>query len=87
MTEELRNRRNENRRIRVLRKYELIGDSPTLFYNIDEWVVEISKKRYKSLRHIVRLLVDRVEEFQYHRTTEELLKVRAFFRWCTENIR
>ena len=70
-----------------LRKYELIGKDPTLFDLVDEWVITISKKRYKSLKHIVRLLVDQIEEEPGYSSNPGLIKTRAFFRWCTENIR
>ena len=70
-----------------LRKYELIGKDPSLFDLVDEWVITISKKRYKSLKHIVRLLVDQIEEEPGYSSNPGLIKTRAFFRWCTENIR
>lgn len=70
-----------------LRKYELIGKDPTLFHLVDQWVLTVSKKRYKSLKHIVRLLVDQIEEEESYSPVSDLIKVRAFFRWCTENIR
>ena len=70
-----------------LRKYELIGKDPTLFYLVDEWVLMISRKRYKSLKHIVRLLNDQIKDEPSYASIQELIKARAFFRWCTENIR
>ena len=70
-----------------LRKYELIGNDPTLFYLVDEWVLTISRKRYKSLKHIVRLLIDQIKDEPSYSSIQELIKARAFFRWCTENIR
>ena len=70
-----------------LRKYELIGKDPTLFHLVDQWVLTVSKKRYKSLKHIVRLLVDQIEDEESYAAVSDLIKVRAFFRWCTENIR
>ena len=72
----------------MLKKYELLGEkTPQLFAQVEDWVGEVSKKRYKSLKHIVRLLVDKVEGAGYDRRTEDLVKVRTFFRWCTDNIR
>ena len=70
-----------------LRKYELLGQDPTLFYLVDDWVLDVSRKRYKSLKHIVRLLVDQIKEEPSYESIQELVKTRAFFRWCTENIR
>ena len=70
-----------------LRKYELIGKDPTLFDLVDEWVLTVSRKRYKSLKHIVRLLSDQIENEPLYASIQELIKARAFFRWCTENIR
>ena len=89
MTQELLESRRRKRQQfgHVLKKYELIGDTPTLFHAVDDWVLEISKKRYKSLKHIVRLLADRIVASGFDKRTEDLLKVRAFFRWCTYNIR
>ena len=82
--------RRSRRGVKVLKKYELLnGDNaPLMFRQVEAWVLEVSKKRYKSLKHIVRLLADKIVEAGYtDRRTEDLVKVRAFFRWCTENIR
>ena len=89
MTRELvESRRNPRGGAKVLKKYELLGEkAPVLFAQVESWVLEVSKKRYKSLKHIVRLLVEKTEESGLDRRTEDLVKVRAFFRWCTENIR
>ncbi len=70
-----------------LRKYEVIGEDPNLFTEIDSWVLEASKKRYKSLRKIVKVLLSRLREVpKYRGQRQELIKIRAFFRWATENI-
>lgn len=68
------------------KKYELIGEDATLFHTVDDWVIKMSEKRYKSLKKVVRILVDLIEDEPYYRGREDLIKVRAFFRWTTENI-
>ncbi len=69
------------------RKFQLIGDDPDLFELVDSWVLEVSQKRYKSLKKIVGILVRLIEEEPFYRGREDLAKIRAFFRWVTENIR
>ena len=72
----------------VLRKYELIGDDPDVFTDIDEFVhqMTLSGKTYKSLKSVVKRLLSRIEGVEAYEGREDLFKVRAFFRWVTENI-
>eukprot|EP00095_Tigriopus_kingsejongensis_P008836 maker-scaffold15_size728074-snap-gene-0.12 protein:Tk08836 transcript:maker-scaffold15_size728074-snap-gene-0.12-mRNA-1 annotation:"kyphoscoliosis " len=69
-----------------LRKYELIGEDPEVFTNIDAWVVEISRRWYKSLKTVVKKLDAHISANPKYRGIEELIKTRAFFRWVIENI-
>ena len=70
-----------------LRKYQIIGKDPNIFQKVDSWVLEVSKKRYKSLKKIVNTLVTHVEEEEDYEGKEDLIKIRAFYRWVTANIR
>lgn len=69
-----------------MRKYELIGDDPNVFADIDAWVVELSKKWYKSLKTVVKRLNSRIIGQPKYHGIEELIKTRAYFRWVAENI-
>ena len=69
------------------RKYEIVGNDPNLFDLVDDWVREISVKRYKSLKHIVRKLENEINQEVSYEGLEDLMKVRAFYKWVTENIR
>lgn len=69
------------------RKFQLIGDNPDLFDLVDSWVLDISTKRYKSLKKIVNILVDLIKDEMIYRGRENLIKIRSFYRWTTENIR
>ncbi|TRY73898.1 hypothetical protein TCAL_01529 [Tigriopus californicus] len=69
-----------------MRKYELIGDDPNVFADIDAWVVELSKKWYKSLKTVVKRLNSRIIGQSKYKGIEELIKTRAYFRWVAENI-
>ena len=54
---------------------------------VDQWVLDVSEKRYKSLKRIVKILVDQIEDEESYEGVEDLIKVRAFYRWLTANIR
>ena len=54
---------------------------------MDNWVKEISLKRYKSLKRIVSILVNCIMNEPSYEGKEDLMKVRAFYKWVTENIR
>ena len=69
------------------RKYELIGEDPELFRAIDEKVRDVSQKWYKSLKRIVRILENYIQETPAYDNVEDLVKVRAFWLWTAENIR
>ena len=69
------------------RKYEIVGNDPNFFDLVDDWVREISVKRYKSLKHIVRKLENEINNEVSYEGFEDLIKVRAFYKWVTENIR
>ena len=71
----------------LMRKYELIGSDPDVFKSIDQWVLEISSKRYKHLKKILALLAQHIEEEPAYNGIEDLIRIRAFFKWTTENIR
>ena len=71
----------------TIRKYELIGDDPDLFREVDSKVREISEKWYKSLKRVVRILENFIHENSIYDNVEELAKVRSFWLWTAENIR
>ena len=70
-----------------MRKYELIGSDPDVFKSIDQWVLDISSKRYKHLKKILALLAQHIEDEPAYNGIEDLIRIRAFYRWTTENIR
>ena len=47
----------------------------------------VPRKWYKSLRKLVRHLVSIVDTVQSYQDRRELISVRAFFVWITQNIR
>jgi hypothetical protein len=71
----------------TIRKYELIGENPELFHEVDAKVREVSEKWYKSLKRIVRIIDNFVHDNPIYDNIEELAKVRAFWLWTAENIR
>ena len=71
----------------VFRKYQIIGKNQDIFNLVDQWVLDVSEKRYKSLKRIVKILVDQIEDEESYEGVEDLIKVRAFYRWLTANIR
>lgn len=71
----------------TMRKYQIVGNDPDLFQLVDSWVREVSQKRYKSLKKIVKILETQIENEEHYRGKIDLIKVRAFYKWVTENIR
>ena len=67
-----------------MKKDQLIGKDNS-FNMVDQWVKEISEKRYKSLKKIVTILNKQIEDEFIGK--EDLLKIRAFYKWTTYNIR
>ena len=47
----------------------------------------VPRKWYKSLRKLVRHLVSIVDNVKSYEDRRELISVRAFFVWITQNIR
>ena len=81
----------------TLCKWELVGDDLALFDEVDAWVAEVTEhyrnRTIKKLGKVVRALtakIDRTDENEHlsdkFRGKEDLMKVRAFFRWIAENI-
>ena len=64
-----------------------MGKNPDVFNLVDQWVLDVSVKRYKSLKKIVKILVDQIEDEESYEGKEDLIKIRAFYRWVTANIR
>jgi hypothetical protein len=82
-------------------KWELVGDSPEFFEEVDSWVAEVTQHYWtrpvKKLGKVVRALLSRLqpameegeeaaEVLPKYRGKEDLIKVRAFFRWIAENL-
>lgn len=77
----------------TLCKWDLLGDNPGLLHEVDLWVADVTEhfrtRSVNKLSQVVKSLLvnlDDGEVSEKYRGREDLIKVRAFFRWIAENI-
>ena len=79
----------------TLCKWDLLGDNPGLLDEVDSWVADVTEhfrtRSINKLSQVVKSLLvnlddDNGEVPEKYRGREDLIKVRAFFRWIAENI-
>ena len=68
-------------------KVDFLGDDPFFFEECDDHVQVVSGRWYKSLRKLVKHLTSIVSSVKSYLDRRELVSVRAFFVWITQNIR
>ena len=68
-------------------KVDFLGDDPFFFEECDDHVQVVSGRWYKSLRKLVKHLTSIVSSVKSYQDRRELVSVRAFFVWITQNIR
>ena len=69
------------------KKMEFLGSDPLYFTACDDHVQEVSRKWYKSLKKLVKHLMEVVEEVPEYEERKDLVTVRAIFVWISENMR
>ena len=68
-------------------KLEFLGSDPLYFTACDDHVQEVSRKWYKSIKKLVKHLVEVVDEVPEYEDRKDLVTVRAIFVWISENMR
>ena len=68
-------------------KVDFLGDDPFFFEECDDHVQVVSRRWYKSLRKLVMHLTSIVGMVESYKDRRELVSVRAFFVWITQNIK
>ena len=68
-------------------KMEFLGSDPLYFTACDDHVQEVSRKWYKSLKKLVKHLMEVIEEVPEYEERKDLVTVRAIFVWISENMR
>ena len=68
-------------------KVDFLGDDPFFFEECDDHVQVVSRRWYKSLRKLVKHLTSIVGMVESYKDRRELVSVRAFFVWITQNIK
>ena len=69
------------------RKYDLCGDDDSILFDaVDTWVASLSQKTFKSSKKLIKSLLNFLQPEELNDPRNELLKIRAIFRWIVENI-
>lgn len=69
------------------RKFDLLSSDPLFFLPCDDHVRAVSQKWYKSIKKLVRHLLQIVNTVEEYKERKDLIAVRAIFVWICENIR
>ena len=72
---------------RIRNKFEFLGSDPFYFTACDDHVQEVSRKWYKSIKKLVKHLMEIVDEVPEYEERRDLVTVRAIFVWIYENMR
>ena len=67
-------------------KVDFLGDDPLFFTEVDDHVQTVSRKWYKSLKKLVRNLLNIVDLVTSYQERRDLVAVRAITVWICENI-
>ena len=68
-------------------KVDFLGDDPFYFEECDDHVQAVSRRWYKSLRKLVKPLTSIVDSVKSYQERRDVVSVRAFFVWISQNIR
>ena len=68
-------------------KLEFLGSDPLFFTACDDHVQEVSRKWYKSIKKLVKHLMEIVDKVPEYEERKDLVTVRAIFVWISENMR
>ena len=68
-------------------KVEFLGSDPLYFTACDDHVQEVSRKLYKSIKKLVKHLMEIVDNVPEYEERKDLITVRAIFVWISENLR
>ena len=68
-------------------KLEFLGSDPLFFTACDDHVQEVSRKWYKSIKKLVKHLMEIVDDVPEYEERKDLVTVRAIFFWISENLR
>ena len=64
-----------------------LGSDPLFFTACDDHVQEVSGKWYKSIKKLVKHLMEIVDDVPEYEERKDLVTVRAIFVWISENMR
>ena len=68
-------------------KIEFLDSDPLFFTACDDHVQEVSRKWYKSIKKLVKHLMEIVDDVPEYEERKDLVTVRAIFFWISENLR
>ena len=69
------------------RKFDLLSSDPLFFLPCDDHVRAVSQKWYKSIKKLVRHLLEVLDVVDAYKDRRELISARVIFVWICENIR
>ena len=64
-----------------------LAHDPLYFTACDDHVQEVSRKWYKSIKKLVKHLMEIVDKVPEYEERKDLVTVRAIFVWVSENMR
>ena len=70
----------------VVMKDQFLNNDPLFFDACDNHVEVVSRKWYKSLRKLVKHLTEIVDDFPIYAVRKDLVTVRAFYVWISNNM-
>ena len=68
-------------------KADILENDPYYFMTVDDHVLEVSRKWYKSVKKLVKHLMEVVYDVPEYQERQDLVIVRAIFVWISENLR
>ena len=71
----------------LMTKLQYLGSDPLYFTACDDHVQGVSRKWYKSIKKLVKHLMEVIDEVPQYEDRRDLVTVRAIFVWISQNMR
>ena len=71
----------------VISKIQFLGSDPLYFTACDDHVQLVSRKWYKSIKKLVKHLMEVIDDVPQYQERRDLVAVRAIYVWISQNMR
>ena len=68
-------------------KADILDEDPYFFTAVDDHVQDVSRKWYKSVKKLVKHLMEIIYDVPEYQEREDLVIVRAIYVWIASNMR